>query len=262
MHQYAERFAALSASAPEDQCEYFLKSFIFALGDSWKDVPKLCTEFQKHAKSTGPSSEYMGHIQAADFLQKHMLTRTALERRKEVEDIDYNHDGKVTLIEYLLMHYKVMILKEYYSRREEQPKEDLSQGGIGVVGVGDKLLEELFTMPHGLSPQLEAALEEFTAEKKKRELRLKDLEEKAAKGGVKGMAAKNELVILNGADQTELNRIEITLNAAKRKASKQSGAEAVAIAKQKEEQAKKQDLAKRRAAMKQRAALFEQQTKN
>lgn len=257
MQQHAERFASLSKDAPEDQCEFFLKSFIFALGDSWKDVPKLCTEFQKHAESTGPCPEYMGHIQAADFLQKHMLTRTGLERRKEVEDIDYNHDGKITFIEYLLMHYKVMILKEYYARHEQEPKEDLSQGGIGVVGVGDKLLDELFSMPHGLSPQLEAALEEFTADKKKRELKLKDLEEKAAKGGVKAMAAKNELIILKGADQTELNRIEITLNAAKRKAAKQSGAEAVAIAKGKEEKAKKEDQAKRRAAMKQRAALFE-----
>lgn len=96
-----DRFAELCQTAPEDQSEYFLKSFIFALGDKWKEVPTLCSEFQKHAKATGPSERWMGHIQAADFLQKHDLTRTGLQRRKEVEDIDYNHDGKIAFVEYL-----------------------------------------------------------------------------------------------------------------------------------------------------------------
>lgn len=156
-----------------------------------------------------------------------------------------------------LMHYKVMILKEYYVRHERDPDEDLSGSGVGVVGVGDKLLDELFSMPHGLSPQLEQALEEFTAEKKKREERIKNLEARAAQGGVKGMAAKNELIIFNQADQTEFNRIEITLNAAKRKAARLGGEEAVAAAKEKEEKAIKEEHARRRATMKQRAAVFE-----
>lgn len=34
---------------------------------------------------------------------------------------------------------------------------------------------------------------------------------KAEKGGVKGMAAQNELIILEKGDMTETNRIELTL---------------------------------------------------
>ena len=62
-----DRFTELGQKDPVDQCEFFLKSFIFALGDQWQDVPRLCTEFQKHAKNTGDSSQNMNHIQAADF---------------------------------------------------------------------------------------------------------------------------------------------------------------------------------------------------
>ena len=79
-----DRFTELGNRDPVDQCEFFLKSFIFALGDAWQDVPRLCTEFQKHAKNTGDSSQNMNHIQAADFLQKHGKTRTGIQRKHEV----------------------------------------------------------------------------------------------------------------------------------------------------------------------------------
>jgi len=252
-----EKFEELIKEDPAEQCEFFLKSFIFVLGDDWKAVPALCTEFQKHAKSTGESETIMNHIQAADFLQHHGLTRTGLERKKEVEDIDQNNDGKISFIEYLLLHYKVMILKEYHKRLGTEPDEDLSGAGIGLTGIGPQLLDELFTLPHGLSPQLEAALEDFTNEKRARENRVKDLEARAAKGGVKGMAAKNELIILEQADQTEMNRIELTLAAAKRKANRTSGEEALNAAKKKDEDAAKADADARRAKMKARAAMFE-----
>ena len=88
------------------------------------------------------------------------------------------------------------------------------------MDVGGKLVEELFTMPAGLSPQLEAALEAFAEDKKKREAKIKELTEKADKGGVKGMAAKQELRILESGDTTEMNRIELTLAAANRAATK------------------------------------------
>ena len=254
---YLQRFQVLCEEPPADQCELFLKSFIFALGDQWKDVPKLLEEFQKHAKNTGDSDSLMNHIQAADFLQHHGRTRTGLERRKEVEDIDLSNDGFICFIEYLLLHYKTLVLKEYYLRHEKEPEEDLSGDGHGLVGVGDKLMEELFTMPHGLSPELEQALETFSNEKKARQAKLKDLEAKAAQGGVKGMAAKNEIIIMEKAAQTEMNRIEITLNAAKRKASKKSGEDALNAVKKKEEDAAKAESKERRAKMKARAAVFE-----
>jgi Fe-S cluster assembly iron-binding protein IscA len=65
-----------------------------------------------------------------------------------------------------------------------------------------------------------AALEEFTAIKKFREERLKDLRVKVAAGGVKGMTAKNEMDQIDREDPTTMNRLAITLNAAKKRAAK------------------------------------------
>ena len=253
----ADRFTELCQQDPVDQCEFFLKSFIFALGDGWKDVPQMCSDFQKHAKDTGKSETMMNHIQAADFLQKHGKTRTGLERKHEVEDIDINGDGNIAFTEYLLLHYKVMVLKEYYERHEKEPEEDLTNDGVNLVGVGGKLLEELFTMPKGLSPQLEAALEAFADAKKKREAKIKELTAKAEKGGVKGMAAKQELVILESGDKTESNRIELTLQAAKRKASKKSGEDALKAAQDQQAKELKAAAEAKRAKMKARMAMFE-----
>ena len=76
------------------------------------------------------------------------------------------------------------ILGEYYKRHEKEPLEDLSLDGVGITDVGAKLLEELFSMPAGLSPQLEEALETFAAEKKARQKKVDELTAKAEAGGV------------------------------------------------------------------------------
>jgi hypothetical protein len=49
-----------------------------------------------------------------------------------------------------------------------------------------QLIESTMTMPGGLSPELEEAIEKFQGEKKARERKMKELEEKAEAGGVKG----------------------------------------------------------------------------
>ena len=43
-----------------------------------------------------------------------------------------------------------MILKEYYKRTGESHSLDLSNDGIGITGVGQQLLDELFTLPLGM----------------------------------------------------------------------------------------------------------------
>ena len=40
------------------------------------------------------------------------LTRTALQRKAELNDVDVNNDDRICLTEYYLLHYKIMILKE------------------------------------------------------------------------------------------------------------------------------------------------------
>jgi len=252
-----ERFQELTNKPIEDQTEFFLKSFIFDLGDNWKDLNKLESDYRKRLRDSNEGKPDLNPVMAADFLQKHGLERTALQRKEEVKDIDLDKNDRIAFIEYLLLHYKVLILQAYYKRTGEEIKEDLNHGGVGVTGVGLKLLDELFTLPVGLDPELEKAIEEFTAKKKEREGKITDLTEKASHGGVKGLAATNELKQMENQDMTDMNRIEITLNAAKRKGQKSSGEEALAKKKQQaeEEAQRKQEEAK--AKLKAKAAMFE-----
>jgi hypothetical protein len=94
--------------------------------------------------------------------------------------------------------------------------------------------------------------------KKAREQKIKDLTAKAEAGGVKGMAAKQELTILeNAGDETELNRIELTLQAAKRKASKNRGDVVLADLAAKEAAAVALAKAEAKARMDAKRAMFE-----
>ncbi len=182
----------------------------------------------------------------------------ALQRKEEVQDIDLDGNDRISFIEYLLLHFKVMILQAYYKRLEKNCPFDLTKGGVGVVGVGPQLLDELFTVPVGLDPELEAAIEAFTSRKKEREARLRTLAAKSSHPGVSGLAAVNELKQMEAQDQTFMNKEELTLNAAKKKASTKSGDIALQKKKDAQEKAAREKLEAGRNKMKDRAALWEQ----
>jgi hypothetical protein len=110
------------------------------------------------------------------------LTRTASQRTQELKDVDLNFDGRISFIEYMLLHYKAMVLKQYYERYQIKETEDLSYGAIGVTGVGEKLMDELFFIKKGLDPEVEKAIEELTARKKERSKKIDDLSARAAAG--------------------------------------------------------------------------------
>jgi len=84
-----DKFEEINSLDADAQCKFFLKSFIFALKDNWKEVPILLKEYKKQSKDTGDGSgppDSLNHIQAADFLQHHGKTRTASERKAELND--------------------------------------------------------------------------------------------------------------------------------------------------------------------------------
>jgi len=210
-------FGKLAEGDINEQTQLFLKSFIFALGDDWKVVLQLQSTYQKYCKEAGEGKDDLNPIQAADFLQKNGKERTALQRKDELKDVDLDNNDRICFIEYLLLHFKAMVLAEYYKRTGEKNPYDLTKNGVGITGVGTILLDELYTLPTNLDPILEKAIEEFTQKKKETEKKRNDLEKKAAEGGVKGLAAKNEIEQMDVADKTELNKVELTLNAAKKK---------------------------------------------
>jgi hypothetical protein len=254
--KYHDQFDQLVNSSNDEQLAHFLKSFIFALGDSWKECHTLATEFNKYLADHNEKKD-LDIIQAADLLQKKGLTRTALQRKQELLDIDLNQDGRISLTEYFLLHYKGMILSEYFKRHNIAPTVSLENNAIGVTSVGDFLVEELFTFPIGLDPALQKAIDEFLASKKQKEEKIKNLQQKAALGGVKGLTAQAELLQIGAQDQTGENRVEITLKAAQRRS---SGVSAEQTLKQKQELEEKSQLEKRRAsraALAAKAAQFE-----
>lgn len=263
MSDYKQRFIELCQQDTDSQCKFFLKSFIFALeGDAWKAVVELSKRFVKYvdlARRDEPEVNDLNAAQAADFLQQNGKTRTGTQRREELKDVDLNKDDRISFIEYLLLHYKAMILKEYYKRHKTQPKEDLTNDAIGIVGVGDKLLEELFTFPVGLSAELEKAIDDFYASKKAREKRYKELETLAAGTSVKAFAAKNEMAQMDSQDQTETNRLELTLNAARRKAEKTSADQLLLQKEKAAEDEEKKKKAESRARLSAIASKFNQQ---
>jgi len=248
----------LAAKPIEDQVEFFLKSFIFDLGDGWKDVNTLEKAYRKRLVDANEGKPDLNPIMAADFLQKNGLERTALQRKEEIQDIDLDNNDRIAFIEYLLLHYKSMVITAYYKRIEKECPYDLAKGGIGVTGVGPILLDELFTMPVGLDPELERAIEEFTQQKKARESKIKDLTEKAAQGGVKGLTATNELKQMEAQDSTDMNRLEITLNAAKKRASTKSGDVALEKKKKAEAEAEQAKRDAGRNKLKDMASKWEQ----
>ena len=260
----SDKFDKAVATDTDTQCELFMKSFIFTLGDEWKTVVTLSKSFTAFVEASGNGND-CSSIQAAHFLQKNGKTRTGLQRKQELKDVDLNSDNRICFLEYLLLHYKAMILRAHYERIGKPCPFDLSGDGVGVIGCGNQLLEELFTFPGGLPADLQQALDDFFATKRKRAARLKKLQKKAALPGVKGLTAKNEIAQINAQSGTEMNRLEITLNAAKRRAMRKGGggnAADVLAAKQKKEAAAAAKARKAaRAKLKARAAMFDTSSK-
>lgn len=115
-------------------------------------------------------------------------------------------------------------------------------------------------MPYGLSAELTKALEDFTAKKKAREAKEEELKQKAAAGGVKGKAAENELKQMQGEDSTEMNKMQITLDNALKKAIAQGQKaiqDSIESKKQKEEEEKTKKAAESRAKLKEKTAMWE-----
>ena len=112
-------------------------------------------------------------------------------------------------------------------------------------------------MPVGLSPQLEEALETFAAEKKARQKKVDELTAKAEAGGVKGMAARQELRILESETRPRRTNWNSPWPPRKGRPRRRVVPEAVKNLKEEKEKAAKADADARRAKMKARAAMFD-----
>jgi len=256
MAAFKGKFGDLLKQTVDEQATFFSRRFVFSLQDKYSDVFDLAKKFKAAVESdTSAKGNELSQAGAPDFLQKNGKTRTALQRKQELQDIDFNKDSMIGFIEYLLLHYKVMILKEHFARKEEEPSVDLENDGVGLTGVGHLLIEELFAPPQGIDPELEKMMSEFSIEHAKRETKIRKLKEKVEIGGVKGMAAKNELEQLQQTDETEMNAVEARIAAAIKKAQKKSEKELAAKNKAADD-AKAAKLAEGRNKLADKAKMF------
>jgi len=195
---------------------------VFALGeDGYNEVYDLEHKF-KEALKHDDGKPTLSQAGAADFLQHLGATRTAKQRKDELADVDVNGDGRCSFIEFLLLHYKVMILNEYFKRKGVEPDVDLGDNGIGLTGVGDRLCEELYAPPPGLDPDLDEKMKTFATEQATRAEKIAALEAVVAEGGVKGMGAKTELDKMQHDDTSAINALEARIAAAIKKSQKKA----------------------------------------
>lgn len=222
---FRDRFQELTKKSIEDQAKFFAHRFIFRLGERYYEVKALETKFKDFLKNDDGKADSMSPAVAADFFQKNGQTRTAMQRKAELADVDVNGDGRTSFIEYLLLHFKVMILEEFFARKGEAPDVDLTNNGVGLTGVGDRLIEELFAPPQGVDLDLEKMMKDYASSRADRAKAIADLEAVVAGGGVKGMSAKTQLESLKKEDSSALNAIEARIAAATKKAEKKASEE-------------------------------------
>lgn len=224
--EFKNKFEEIVKRPVSDQLEFFLKRYIFVLGDDWKKVTELATKFKSYTESRNDNYD-LNHTEAADFLQKNGKTRTAQERKDELKDIDLDNNGRIAFLEYLLLHFKVLILTEFFEKKGKAIPStiDLSKDGVGVTGVGEYILEALFTFGTDIDPEIEKAIEQVTKENREREEKmevLKKIINDASKSQVDQMKAKHELLKIEKEDTSGADVALITLMAGRRRVQREA----------------------------------------
>lgn len=236
MDVWRNKLRNLEKESIDEQARFFQQRFVFSLGERFKEVQDVKGKFLAALKNDD-GKDTLSAAGAAGFLQGLGLTRTALQRKAELQDVDVTGDGRTSFIEYLLLHFKILILEEHFKRKGTEPDVDMGNQGVGLTGVGDRLVEELFSIPAGLDPELESLMQQFSVEHKKREDDIAELRRLVGEGGVKGMAAKSQLDSKLNEDQSAMHAVEAKIASAIKKAHKKAKDEMDAKAKL-EEQAK------------------------
>ena len=171
------------------QAQFFLNAFWAEHSDSAEQVYRWTCGFNELAPQGKEGSE-LDEFCAHKFLEHFGQTMTVLELRKTLREIDINKDGKMSMIEFLVFHFKTEV-------------------------------SELMSRPQGVNEQLiraQDALEAVQKEISAIENRKSDLETKSRGDGVFAKTAKAELYALLNEDPLSLNRALITAGAAVRKA--------------------------------------------
>jgi len=224
------------STSVDDQATIFLRAYAleFQTSGGFEEVLDIASQFKKYS-GTGPDLEAdRAHL----FLEKRGETHTVKELSDKLKLIDVDKNHRMAFLEYCLFKWDKSVSN--FFAELANPKKGYAE------------LERAI-----------AAYREVLAKKEAREAKMAELEQVAALGGVKGMAAKNQLAQMKSEDQLAQNKAQIMAEANKRKAEKnatdpfveeQKRLEAEKKKKEEEEAKKKEESRQR---LKDKAALWD-----
>ncbi|KAJ3338923.1 hypothetical protein HDU93_008902 [Gonapodya sp. JEL0774] len=233
-----EKFKEVTAMCVDDQAKKFLRAFVLEFRGRFEEILDLTaqfTSFSDNAKSPHLVMD-LNEFDAHRFLEKRDESMTVAQLRRTVMgemDLDKNH--RLSLIEFLLWKYQKPVALLF-----AKPPMTVSEDYLA---------------------QFEAAMEEYqkvVEQKRARENQMRALEAQAEGGGVKALAAKNQLAQMKSEDLLAQNKREIEAELRRKKAEKaykeedpfkkeQERLEAEKKAKEEEEKRKREEGRKRLA---------------
>jgi len=172
----------------KEQAIFFLNAFWTEFGEDADKIFKMHLMMNNIAEEQKKPEENLNDLDdfaSARFLEMQKLTLTVLQRRAALREIDLDSNNRMSLLEFLVWHYKVKV-------------------------------DVMMKKPQGTNKALknaEKALKEVMNEIAKIESRKAYLKGLMSKGGVKAMTAKNEMEQLLSKDPIPLNRALISAQA-------------------------------------------------
>ncbi|EGD74616.1 hypothetical protein PTSG_05980 [Salpingoeca rosetta] len=211
----------LGTRSQDEQANFFVRAF----GNSISPTEVAAVAKQFDAITGKQKAKEIEEPQALKLLTEEGRTLTLVEFRKAFRSIDVDCNGRLSLTEFLLFKYNKRAPELFQDRGEND-----------LVAQLDK------------AEQLE---EHMAALKLQRENKIKELQERIAIGGVKGMRAKHELEALLASDDSQLKEQEMHARSIKQRAEKAVTdhdpfeAQKQAL-KNEEEQRKREEMARRK----------------
>ena len=185
------------ASSIDEQANVFLRAFVLDFsGSKFEEVLDVASQFKRFILPSAKSQCDLEEALAHQFLEKRGETITAAALRDQLRIVTPDNNHRLSFLEYALFKF------------HKSPTD---------------FFTELRNPNRGGGEALRQAIEQYRAVLKvreDREARMEELGKAAEAGGVKGMAAKNQLAQMKQEDQLALNKAEITSAANKRKAEK------------------------------------------
>mmetsp|Transcript_9720 Transcript_9720/g.11200 ORF Transcript_9720/g.11200 Transcript_9720/m.11200 type:complete len:434 (-) Transcript_9720:167-1468(-) len=214
-----EKFTKINKSSTADQLLFFQKRYLFTFQqDGVKIVADLHNDFVKACKDAGRDGTFVVGIDFSQFInmieKKYNKNFTSKKQRDAIfKELDMDGNGEVTFLEYLLHHFKPMMLQEYFTRIGDNAPSKLESvvGRINKRKVVDILIEELFEVPAGADKDLDAAMGDMIKRNITRNERIMNLKDKLKTvGKVKGIGLQKELVQLEKEAQEEKEDVHVS----------------------------------------------------